>query len=155
MVQTASDSEDEGSFSVVTGTGDSPPIFPCLPYGLPSTFKWKDSWEHPTAEIDYEEVDFAIPRPAWIRDTYEWSCTKLKMGKYENNQMSYHTCVEKVFNKSPQECKYAKKMMGQFRKKVTATPRTQGPDFCAFLLHCRVDVFLDAGYVYERDFEWR
>ena len=156
MVQTASDSEDEGSFSVITaGTGDSPPIFPNLPYGLPSTFKWKDDWEHPTAEIDYEEVDFAIPRPAWIRDTYEWSCTKLKMGKYENNQMSFHTFVEKVFNKSPEECKYAKKMIGQFRKRVTSTPRTQGPDFCAFLLHCRVDAFLNAGYVYERDFEWR
>ena len=36
-----------------------------------------------------------------------------------------------------------------------SSPRTQGPDFCAFLLHCRVDVFLNAGYVYERDFEWR
>ena len=133
MVQTASDTEDEGSYSVVTGAGDSPPVFPSLPYGLPATFKWKDDWEHPTAEIDYEEVDFAVPRPAWIRDTYEWSCTKLKMGKYENNQMSFHTFVEKVFNKCPEECKYAKKMIGQFRKKITATPRTQGPDFSAFL----------------------
>ena len=153
--EAVSDSEDDGSFSVVTETGNSPPIFPSLPYGLPSTFKWKDSWDHPVAEIDYEEVDFAIPKPAWIRDTYEWSCTVLKMGKYESNRMSYHTFVEKVFNKSPQECKYAKKMIGQFRKKVTATPRTQGPDLCGFLLHCRVDVFLNAGYVYERDFEWR
>ena len=80
---------------------------------------------------------------------------EIEMGKYENNQMSYHTFVEKVFNKSPVECKYAKKMIGQFRKKVAATPHTQGPDFCAFLLHCRVDVFLNAGYVYERDFKWR
>ena len=141
MVPIASDSEDDGSFSVVTGTGDPPPIFPSLPYGLPSTFKWKDSWEHPVAEIDYEEVDFAIPKPAWIRDTYEWSCTVLKMGKYESSRMSYHTFVEKVFNKSPHECKYAKKMIGQFRKKVTATPRTQGPDLCGFLLHCKVYVF--------------
>ena len=78
MVQTASDSEDDGGFSLVTGTGDSPQIFPCLPHGLPPTFTWKDDWDHPTAEIDYEEVDFAVPRPAWIRDTYEWSCTKLK-----------------------------------------------------------------------------
>ena len=57
----------------------------------------------------------------------------MKMGKYENNQMSFHTFVEKVFNKSPGECKHAKTMIGQFRKKVTAAPRTQGPDFCAFL----------------------
>ena len=128
MVQTASDSEDEGSFSVITaGTGDSPPIFSNLPYGLPSAFKWKDDWEHPTAEIDYEEVDFAIPRPAWIRDTYEWSCTKLKMGKYESNQMSFHTFVEKVFNKSPEECKYAKKMNWSISKEGDIYPSHPRP----------------------------
>ena len=65
--------------------------------------------------------------------------------------MSFHTFVEKVFNKSSEECKYAKKMIGQFRKRVTATPRTQGLDFCVFVLHCRVDVFLNVGYVYERE----
>jgi hypothetical protein len=46
-------------------------------------------------------------------------------------------------------------MIGQFRKKLTSTPRTQGPDFCAFLMRCRVDAFLNAGYVYQREFEWR
>ena len=51
--------------------------------------------------------------------------------------------------------RYAKKMICQFRKKLTPTPRTQGPDFCAFLIHCRVDAFLNAGYVYQREFEWR
>ena len=40
-------------------------------------------------------------------------------------------------------------------KKLTSTPRTQGPDFCAFLMHCRVDGFLNSGYVYQREFEWR
>ena len=67
----------------------------------------------------------------------------------------HHAFVVKVFNRSMEECRYAKKMIGQFRKKLTSTPRTQGPDFCAFLIHCRVDAFLNAGYVYQREFEWR
>ena len=36
-----------------------------------------------------------------------------------------------------------------------STPRTQGPDFAAFLFDCRVDAFLNAGYLYDREFEWR
>ena len=41
--------------------------------------------------------------------------------------MSFHTFVEKVFNKSPEECKYAKKMIGQFRKRVTSYPSHPRP----------------------------
>ena len=152
-VMSASDSEDGlGSYSFISDTGDSPPLFPSFPTGLPGTHKWGSNWE---ADIDYEEVDFAIPKPAWIKDTYHWSCTLLKMGKFSASPISYHDFVVKVFNKSADECRYAKKMIGQFRKKLTPTPRTQGPDFCAFLMHCRVDAFLNAGYVYQREFQWR
>jgi len=119
---------------------------------LPGTHKWGDNWE---ADINYEEVDFSVPKPAWIKDSYHWSCTLLKMGKFAASPIKYHAFVVKVFNKSADECRYAKKMIGQFRKKLTSTPRTQGPDFCAFLMHCRVDAFLNAGYVYQREFEWR
>ena len=69
--------------------------------------------------------------------------------------ITYHDFVVRVFNQNMEECRYAKKMIGQFRKKLTPTPRTQGPDFCAFLIHCRVDAFLNAGYVYQREFSWR
>ena len=110
---------------------------------------WKD------ATIDYEEVDFNVPQPAWIKDTYHWSCTLLKMGRFAEKPITYHDFVVRVFNQSMEECRYAKKMIGQFRKKLTPTPRTQGPDFCAFLIHCRVDAFLNAGYVYQREFSWR
>ena len=145
-VMSASDSEDGiGSYSFISDTGDSPPLFPCVATGLPGTHKWGDDWE---ADINYEEVDFSVPKPAWIKDTYHWSCTLLKMGKFAASPTTYHAFVVKVFNKSADECRYAKKMIGQFRKKLTSTPRTQGPDFCAFLMHCRVDAFLNAGYVY-------
>ena len=77
------------------------------------------------------------------------------MGKYKDNPVSYHTFVQRVFEKSPDECRYAKKLIGQFKKKLTPTPRTQGPDFAAFLMHMRVDAFLNAGYVFDREFEWR
>ena len=153
-VMSASDSEDGiGSYSFISDTGDSPPLFPSFPTGLPGTHKWADNWQD--ADVNYEEVDFSVPKPAWIKDTYHWSCTLLKMGKFAASPITYHTFVVKVFNKSADECRYAKKMIGQFRKKLTSTPRTQGPDFCAFLMHCRVDAFLNAGYVYQREFEWR
>ena len=152
-VMSASDSEDGlGSYSFISDTGDSPPLFPSFPTGLPGTRKWGNNLE---ADIDYEEVDFSVPKPAWIKDTYHWSCTLLKMGTLAGSPITYHAFVVKVFNKSADECRYAKKMIGQFRKKLTSTPRTQGPDFCAFLMHCRVDAFLNAGYVYQRKFEWR
>ena len=77
------------------------------------------------------------------------------MGRFAEKPITYHDFVVRVFNKSMEECRYAKKMTGQFRKKLTPTPRTQGPDFCAFLIHCRVDAFLNAGYVYQREFAWR
>ena len=114
--------------------------------------KWDDHWVEAT--IDYEEVDFNVPQPAWIKDTYHWSCTLLRMGRFAEKPITYHDFVVKGFNKSMEECRYAKKMIGQFRKKLTPTPRTQGPDFCAFLIHCRVDAFLNAGYVYQREFAW-
>ena len=153
-VMSASDSEDGiGSYSFISDTGDSPPLFPSFPTGLPGTHKWADNWQD--ADVNYEEVDFSVPKPAWIKDTYHWSCTLLKMGKFAASPITYHAFVVKVFNKSADECRYAKKMIGQFRKKLTSTPRTQGPDFCAFLMHCRVDAFLNAGYVYQREFEWR
>ena len=156
-VESNSDAESAssviGSFSFISDTGDSPPLFPVLQSGLPATYKWDENWVDAT--IDYEEVDFNVPQPAWIKDTYHWSCTLLKMGRFAEKPITYHDFVVKVFNKSMEECRYAKKMIGQFRKKLTPTPRTQGPDFCAFLIHCRVDAFLNAGYVYQREFAWR
>ena len=156
-VESASDGESAsslmGSFSFISDTGDSPPLFPMVQSGLPATHKWDDNWVEAT--IDYEEVDFNVPQPAWIKDTYHWSCTLLKMGRFAEKPITYHDFVVKVFSKSMEECRYAKKMIGQFRKKLTPTPRTQGPDFCAFLIHCRVQAFLNAGYVYQREFAWR
>ena len=78
-----------------------------------------------------------------------------RWGRFAEKHITYHDFVVRVFNQSMEECRYAKKMIGQFRKKLTPTPRTQGPDFCAFLNHCRVDAFLNAGYVYQREFSWR
>ena len=157
-VESNSDAESAssvlGSFSFISDTGDSPPLFPKVQSGLPATHKWDENWKDAT--IDYEEVDFNVPQPAWIKDTYHWSCTLLKMGgRFAEKPITYHDFVVRVFNKSMEECRYAKKMIGQFRKKLTPTPRTQGPDFCAFLIHCRVDAFLNAGYVYQREFSWR
>ena len=156
-VESNSDAESAssviGSFSFISDTGDSPPLFPVLQSGLPATHKWDDN--RVEATVDYEEVDFNVPQPAWIKDTYHWSCTLLKMGRFTEKPITYHDFVVKVVNKSMEECRYAKKMIGQFRKKLTPTPRTQGPDFCAFLIHCRVDAFLNAGYVYQREFAWR
>ena len=156
-VESNSDAESAssviGSFSFISDTGDSPPLFPAVQSGLPATHKWDENWVDAT--IDYEEVDFNVPHPAWIKDTYHWSCTLLKMGRFAEKPITYHDFVVKVFNKSMEECRYAKRMIGQFRKKLTPTPRTQGPDFCAFLIHCRVDAFLNAGYVYQREFAWR
>ena len=155
-VESTSDAESAssviGSYSFISDTGDSPPLFPVLQSGLPATHKWDDHWVEAT--IDYEEVDFNVPQPAWIKDTYHWSCTLLRMGRFAEKPITYHDFVVKGFNKSMEECRYAKKMIGQFRKKLTPTPRTQGPDFCAFLIHCRVDAFLNAGYVYQREFAW-
>ena len=71
MVQSASDSEDAssaiGSYSFISDTGDSPPLFPIVQSGLPATHMWDDKWE---ATINYEEVDYNVPQPAWIKDTY-------------------------------------------------------------------------------------
>ena len=47
---------------------DSPPLFPAVQSGLPATHKWDENWVDAT--IDYEEVDFNVPQPAWIKDTY-------------------------------------------------------------------------------------
>ena len=46
-------------------------------------------------------------------------------------------------------------MIARFRKRMTSVPKTQGPDLCAFLFHLRVDVFLQAGKSYYRQFNWR
>ena len=52
-VMSASDSEDGlGSYSFISDTGDSPPLFPSFPTGLPGTHKWADNWED--ADVNYE-----------------------------------------------------------------------------------------------------
>ena len=41
---------DEDSFSYISENGNSPPIFPIVPSGLPQTFRWADDWK--TINID-------------------------------------------------------------------------------------------------------
>ena len=48
--------------------------------------------------MNYEEVDFAICKPAWIKDNYHWSGTLLEMGKFAEKPITYHACAVKVFN---------------------------------------------------------
>ena len=36
------------------------------------------------------EVDFHVPQHAWIKDTYHWSCTLLKMGRFAEKPITYH-----------------------------------------------------------------
>ena len=43
------ETEDE-SFSYISESGNSPPIFPIFPSGLPQTFRWSDDWK--TINID-------------------------------------------------------------------------------------------------------
>jgi len=38
----------------------------------------------------YEEVDYNVPQPAWIKDTYQWSCTLLKMGCFAEKPITMH-----------------------------------------------------------------
>ena len=63
------ETEDE-SFSYISESGNSPPIFPIFPSGLPQTFPSSDDWK--TINLDYEGGDFSIPKPAWIADSYHW-----------------------------------------------------------------------------------
>ena len=119
-----------------------------MPSGLPLTFRWKKDWSNPTAEINWKDVGFAVPRPAWIKDTYEWCCPKLKMGKLASNPMRFDTFAEKV-SRRMQVCEWAISQEGQ---SYSSHSRTRLLSLPASL---RVDVFLDAGYVYDREFEWR
>ena len=65
--------------------------------------------------------------------------------------MSYHTFVEKGFQQVPRRVQVCEKKddwpIPEEGDSYTWHP---GPDFCGFLLHCRVDVFLNAGYVCQR-----
>eukprot|EP00435_Cladocopium_sp_Y103_P000699 s5130_g1.t1 len=132
-------------FSVVSETEDSPPWFPNYPAGLPSTFKWGPSWEESDVLVDLDKVDLAIPKSAWVHSTEQWSRTIITMPKYRAQKITFLEFTKMV-------AKYAKKLIGKYRKLVTACPRSQAPDLAAWCLHVRMDAFLDAGKSYRREF---
>ena len=153
---------DDDDFSLVgtEETMDSPPEFAHYAGGFPDTFGWIacGDWSNPgdpIVKINYQHADTAIPMPAWIRDTYHWSCTVITLKQWAKEKITFHDFVLKVFNKDEAACKYGKMMIARFRKHMTSVPKTQGPDLCAFLLHLRVDVFIQAGKSYYRQFNWR
>eukprot|EP00435_Cladocopium_sp_Y103_P072693 s313_g41.t1 len=139
-------------FSVVSETEDSPPWFPNYPAGLPSTFKWGPSWEESDVLVDLDKVDLAIPKPAWVHSTEQWSRTIITMPKYRAQKITFLEFTKMVFRRDPDAAKYAKKLIGKYRKMVTACPRSQAPDLAAWCLHVRLDAFLDAGKSYKREF---
>eukprot|EP00435_Cladocopium_sp_Y103_P046125 s278_g13.t1 len=139
-------------FSVVSEAEDSPPWYPNYPAGLPSTFKWGPNWEDSEVIVDLDKVDLAIPKPAWVHSTEQWSRTIITMPEYRAQRITFLEFTKMVFCRDPDAAKYAKKLIGKYRKLVTACPRSQAPDLAAWCLHVRLDAFLDAGKSYRREF---
>eukprot|EP00435_Cladocopium_sp_Y103_P009731 s6155_g2.t1 len=144
--------EEWEEFSVVSETEDSPPWFPNYPAGLPPTFKWGPSWEESDVEVDFSKVDCAIPKPAWIHSTEHWSRTIITMPKYRDQRLTFLEFTKLVWRRDQDAAKYAKKLIGKYRKAITANPRSQAPDLAAWCLHVRMDAFIDAGKSYRREF---
>eukprot|EP00435_Cladocopium_sp_Y103_P010612 s55_g2.t1 len=144
---------EDDEFSIVSETEFSPPSFPTYQAGLPDTFSWGANWNDNEVLLNYDYVDDAIPKPAWIHSSEQWGRTLITMPKFAKEKISFHKFTLMCFARDPTACKYAKQLIGKFRKHVTACPRTQAPDLCAWLLHTRVDSFLDAGKTYRRVFE--
>ena len=61
-VESNSDAESAssviGSFSFISDTGDSPPLFPAVQSGLPATHKWDENWVDAT--IDYMKKSISM-----------------------------------------------------------------------------------------------
>eukprot|EP00435_Cladocopium_sp_Y103_P038134 s2311_g10.t1 len=144
---------EDDEFSIVSETEFSPPSFPTYQAGLPDTFSWGPNWNDNEVLLNYDHVDDAIPKPAWIHSSEQWGRTLITMPKFAKEKISFHKFTLMCFARDPVACKYAKQLIGKFRKHVTACPRTQAPDLCAWLLHTRVDSFLDAGKTYHRVYE--
>eukprot|EP00435_Cladocopium_sp_Y103_P013042 s1858_g3.t1 len=118
-------------FSVVSETEHSPPWYPNYPAGLPATFKWGPDWENPEVLVDLDKVDLAIPKPAWIHSTEQWSRTIITMPKYRSQRITFLEFTKMVFRRGPDAARSAKKLIGKYRKLVTVCPRTQAPDLAA------------------------
>eukprot|EP00435_Cladocopium_sp_Y103_P008555 s3393_g2.t1 len=144
---------EDDEFSIVSETEFSSPSFPSYQAGLPSTFSWGPNWNDNEVVLDYSHVDQAIPKPAWVHSSEQWGRTLITMPKFAEQKISFHKFTLMCFARDPVACKYAKQLIGKFRKCVTACPRSQAPDLTAWLLHTRVDSFLDAGKTYNRVYE--
>eukprot|EP00435_Cladocopium_sp_Y103_P069393 s111_g33.t1 len=142
---------EDDEFSIVSETEDSPPWYPNYPGGLPSTFKWGSDWDKPEIMVDLTAVDQAIPKPAWVQSSEHWGKTIITMPKYKQQRMTFLEFTRKVFSRDEEAARYAKKLIGKYRRHITACPRTQAPDLAAWCLHTRVDAFLDAGKTYRRE----
>eukprot|EP00435_Cladocopium_sp_Y103_P019158 s1172_g4.t1 len=110
------------------------------------------SWEDSDVLVDLDKVDLAIPKPAWVHSTEQWSRTIITMPKYRAQKITFLEFTKMVFHRDPDAAKHAKKLIGKYRKMVTACPRSQAPDLAAWCLHARMDAFLDAGKSYRREF---
>ena len=84
-VESNSDAESAssviGSFSFIPDTGDSPPLFPAVQSGLPATHKWAENWIDATIDYMKKSISMCHSRHGF-KDTYHWSCTLLKMGRF-------------------------------------------------------------------------
>eukprot|EP00435_Cladocopium_sp_Y103_P001805 s3207_g1.t1 len=152
MEQALDPAYEDDEFSIVSETETSPPCFPNYPAGMPGTFKCGDNWEKEEILLDYNHVDQAIPKPAWVHSSEQWGKTIITMPKYAKQKITFHQFTLMVFGRDEETSRYAKKLIGKFRRHVTACPRTQAPDLTAWLLHTRVDSFIDAGKTYRRQY---
>ena len=116
-VMSASDSEDGiGSYSFISDTGDSPPLFPSFPTGLPGALT--------NGQTTGKMLMLITKR--WISQCQSLHGSRthitglarlLKMGKFAASPITYHAFVVKVFNKSADECRYAKKIIGTVQER--------------------------------------
>eukprot|EP00435_Cladocopium_sp_Y103_P063576 s899_g25.t1 len=70
---------EDDEFSIVSETEFSPPSFPSYQAGLPDTFSWGPNWNDNEVLLNYDYVDDAVPKPAWIHSSEQWGRTLITM----------------------------------------------------------------------------
>ena len=150
------DEEDLFGFEYIPANV-SPPWFPNQFWGIPATVQqhltdWSD-WSDKNwyASYNNDNMDPAIPYPVHAQGIKTWACTKIKLKKYKNKDISYHEFLVKIFNHDAEEGQFSMWVLAHYGPKILVIPKIQAPDLTAFLKKMRADAFLVATTIYRRE----
>ena len=83
-------------------------------------------------EINYQDVDVEVPLPVGVSSGQQWGSTVITMAKFKGT--TFEDLARTALGGNTESIKYCSWIKERFKKMISNQPKSQGPDFAAYLI---------------------